>query len=134
MPRNILPRNVHEAAVARAVQRALSLGDLTPAYRAARGAGCDAMTGHCFAATNAFWHLMGGNEGPYRPKQVRVAGVSHWFLIDTRSDTVVDLTASQFGKTRVPYEEGRRVGMRARPGGDSEPTERAKRIIERVLG
>ena len=105
--------------------------DLTPAYRRQHEAGCDSMTGHCFVATNAFWHLTGGLRGRYRPLQVRVEGESHWFLVDDEG-RVVDLTASQFA-SRVPYEDGRRVGMRAQPSGDERPTERAQAVIDRVL-
>jgi hypothetical protein len=132
MPRNILPKDEREAAVARAVQSALHVDDLQPAYRDlhARG-GCDRYTGHCFVATNAFWHMMGARNGPYRPRQVGVGNVSHWFLVDTRDGAIVDLTASQFGRTRVPYEEGRGVGMQG-PARDTLPTGRARAVLERL--
>jgi hypothetical protein len=132
VPRNILPRDAREAAVARAVQSALHVGDLKPEYRAlhARG-GCDRFTGHCFVATNAFWHLMGARNGPYRPRHVKVGDASHWFLVDTRNGAIVDLTASQFGRTRVRYEDGVGVGMQG-PARDSLPTERARLVMERL--
>lgn len=128
--RNKLPTDPHDRAIALAVQRALGVEDLTPAYRRQHEAGCDAMTGHCFVATNAFWHATGGPQGKYQPRQVRVEGESHWFLVDDRGH-VVDLTASQFS-TPVPYAQGRRVGMRARPGGDARPTERAQAVLDRI--
>lgn len=128
--RNRLPIDAHDRALALAVQRALKVEDLTPAYRQQHAAGCDAMTGHCFVATNAFWHATGGLAGKYTPRQVRVEGESHWFLVDDQG-RVVDLTASQFS-TPVPYAQGRRVGMRARPGGDVRPTERAQAVLDRI--
>lgn len=133
--RNILPKDPEERAYAEAVQRALKVEDLEPKYREKHERGCDAMTGHCFVATNAFWHIMGGPEGPYRPKHVKVGKESHWFLVDQRDGSIVDLTASQFGRARVPYERGRGIGMRARPGGDlGGPTERARVVLDRIFG
>lgn len=130
--RNRLPVDAHDRALALAVQRALKVEDLTPAYREKHAAGCDAMTGHCFVATNAFWHATGGLAGKYTPRQVRVEGESHWFLVDDQG-RVVDLTASQFSAP-IPYAQGRRVGMRARPGGDVQPTERAQAVLDRMVG
>jgi hypothetical protein len=128
--KNKLPTDLRERALAVAIQRALHIEDLTPAYRARHAEGCDAMTGHCFVATNAFWHATGGPAGKYQPKQVRVEGESHWFLVDDQG-RIVDLTASQFS-TPIPYERGRHFVMRARRGGDAQPTERAQAVLASI--
>lgn len=130
---NLLPRRARERRIALAVQRSLDVADLKPEWKRKHARGCDAMTGHCFTATNAFFHLTGGYDGPYLPLYVKHEGASHWFLVDTRDNTVVDLTASQF-RTRPPYDRGRRAGMRANKGGDTVPTRAAERLIERVRG
>jgi hypothetical protein len=131
---NILPEDPAEHSLALAVQNAMRPSDLVPEWRRKNQArGADPMTGHCFVAVNAFWHMTGAHAGPYVPRQVRVEGASHWFLEDRRTGRVVDLTASQF-TVPVPYHLGRGVGMRARPGGDSQPTDRAQVVIDRVLG
>jgi len=114
------------------VVKALDVADLKPEWRDKHlERSCDPMTGHCFNATNAFWHLTGGNNGPYKPMQLRHEGASHWFLVDTRDGQVVDLTASQF-RTAPDYSKGVGKGMRANRGGDSIPTRAGERIIARV--
>ncbi len=127
----LLPTRVRERAIAMRVIRALDVRDLKPEYRALHENGsCDPMTGHCFNATNAFWHLMGGTEGPYRPQHVRHEDGSHWFLFDARDGSYVDLTASQFKKA-PPYHLGRGAGMRgSKP--DDEPVHKARATIERA--
>lgn len=130
--KNLLPRRAGERLVARAIQRSLDVSDLKPEWkRKHAAAGCDAMTGHCFTATNAFFHAMGGHDGPYVPLYVKHEGASHWFLLDKRDGFIVDLTASQF-RTRPPYEQGKRAGMRANKGGDAVPTRAAERVLKRA--
>lgn len=129
---NLLPSRARERALALKVVKALDVADLKPEWRDKHlERSCDPMTGHCFNATNAFWHLTGGNNGPYKPMQLRHEGASHWFLVDTRDGQVVDLTASQF-RTAPDYSKGVGKGMRANRGGDSIPTRAGERIIARV--
>jgi hypothetical protein len=131
---NLLPSRARERALALRVVKALDVADLKPEWRDKHlEHSCDPMTGHCFNATNTFWHLTGGNDGPYKPMQLRHEGASHWFLVDTRNGEVVDLTASQFKKA-PDYSKGVGKGMRANKGGDTVPTRAGERIIARVRG
>lgn len=131
MSKNLLPSRPEEARIARAVQASLRVEDLQKLYRDKHASSsCDAFTGHCFVATNAFWHLMGGRDGPYKPLHVGVLGDSHWFLVDKRDGSVVDLTASQFS-VPVPYKQGIGMGMQG-PQRDTLPTARAAKVIDRA--
>jgi len=153
MSRALWPTDARERELAAAITAALRVDDLKPAYRRQHGAGGgDAMTGHCFHATNAFWHAMGGPAGPYLPFQVTFDEGTHWFLVDTRklprgwrergaqpafrsmacpASAVVDLTAAQF-RGAVPYAEGSRRIMRAYGTADAEPTKTGAAIMARA--
>lgn len=130
--RNLYPSRKRERALALRVQRSLDVSDLKPEWKRKHARGtCDAMTGHCFTATNAFFHATGGADGPYVPEYVKHEQSTHWFLVDKRDGSIVDLTASQFRK-QPDYEKGKRAGMRANRGGDSVPTRAAERTIARM--
>lgn len=67
---------------------------------------------HCYGASEAIYHLMGGKEAGLTPMQIEHEGTSHWYLRwETKIGTLyIDPTASQF-KTPVPYEKGRGRGF-----------------------
>jgi len=84
------------------------------------------MAGHCYVASEAFWHLMGGPSSGFTPQVIRHEGATHWFLKDTRGG-IVDLTASQF-ETPVPYDQARGCGFLTR-----QASQRARTLILRVM-
>lgn len=83
-------------------------------------------TGHCYVASEALYHLLGGKEAGYRPVNLRHENVSHWWLEGPSG--VLDPTADQF-QTPVPYEGGRGRGFLTK-----EPSKRAQKLIEAVKG
>lgn len=157
------PASARERKVAESVVASLRVEDLKLQYRQWHAEkGCDPMTGHCFNATNAFWHLMGGLGGPYVPfylndkraPEILDKDESHWFLVDRRlipgsermsnmellaharkHRAIVDLTASQF-TSAIPYELAGRSSMRSthyEPRGDVVPTKEAEQLMARAV-
>lgn len=92
-----------------------------PKYR-----GKDRLRGHCYVASEAFFHLAGGKDAGYKPMTVRHECVVHWYLLGPEG--VVDLTVDQFD-TPVPYHFGRGRGFLTK-----EPSKRARILMERVNG
>lgn len=108
--------------VKNAVRRALLESDdlRRPPWR---GSSCG-YTGHCYVASEAFFHLLGGPQSGLTPATVLVDGVVHWFL--RGPDGVIDLTADQFD-CEIPYSEGRGRGFLTK-----QPSKRAQVLISRV--
>lgn len=85
------------------------------------------VAGHCYAASEAVYHMMGGKEGGWTPMQVEHEGGPHWFLNHPQHGRM-DLTSAQF-KSPVPYDKAKGKGFLTK-----EPSARARFIMERVLG
>ena len=68
------------------------------------------MAGHCYVASEALYHLTGGQAGPWKPSTVRHEGSVHWFLVHRVTGEILDPTADQFS-TPVPYTQGRGCGF-----------------------
>lgn len=85
------------------------------------------MTGQCYVASEALFHLLGGPSGEYKPAFVRHEGGPHWFLVSDKSGDVLDATASQF-ESVAPYELAVRKGFLTR-----EPSRRARVVMKRAL-
>lgn len=85
--------------------------------------------GHCYAAAEALWHLLGGPKS--QPMRVREPdGMTHWWLEHRRTGEIADPTAEQYSFVGEdpPYAEGRSGGFLTR-----EPSKRAAEIMRRVL-
>lgn len=82
-------------------------------------------TGHCYVASEAFYHLFGKEYG-YKPCQMKHEGVSHWFL--KQGASIVDITANQFA-TKPNYWS---KAARGRGFLTKQPSKRAKILIEKV--
>ena len=105
------------------VKRALTPGLLQEPYRSRVLSGqCDPMTGHCYVASEAAYHLLGGKQRGWVPVFVRHEGSPHWFLRGPGGQ-IVDITASQF-RTPVPYEKGVAKGFLTR-----KPSARARLVM-----
>lgn len=86
----------------------------------------DPLAGHCYVASEAAYHLLGGpTVGWWRPATVRHEGAVHWYLVGN-DGVPLDLTASQFC-TPVPYHLGRRRGFLT-----TAPSKRAQVVLGRV--
>jgi hypothetical protein len=103
------------------VREVLSDDLLKPEYR--RLTNRKPTTGHCYAASEALYHLLG--PAGFTPQNIRHEGASHWYL-KADDGAILDPTADQFD-TPVPYEAGRGKGFLTK-----QPSKRALEIIRRV--
>ena len=109
-----------------AIRRALTPELLREPYRSRVEAGhCDPTTGHCYVASEAAFHMLGGKAAGWTPMFVRHEGAPHWFLRGPRGE-VLDITAAQFRKT-VPYAAAKAKGFLTR-----EPSARARTLMGRA--
>ena len=83
--------------------------------------------GHCYVASEAVYHLLGGKTAGYVPQFIRHEGQPHWFL-RSPDGRVIDPTRDQF-KTPVPYDKAKGKGFLT-----SKPSARAARVLLRVRG
>lgn len=81
--------------------------------------------GHCYVASEATYHLLGGKKEGWTPQFVSVAGSPHWFL-KHKSGAKLDLTAAQF-EIPVPYHQARGHGFLTK-----QPSKRAIKLISRI--
>lgn len=96
---------------------------LTPTYRSLPNR--TPTTGHCYAASEALYHLLGGKAAGWIPVRLRHEGGPHWFLRHL-DGTILDATSDQFD-TPVPHGQGTGCGFLTRL-----PSKRAAEIIRRV--
>lgn len=54
------------------------------------------LSGNCYAASEAAYHLLGGKAAGWKPMRMDRYDGSHWFLRHSPTGLVVDLTARQF--------------------------------------
>lgn len=92
---------------------------------------CNPMYGHCYTATEALYHSLGGQDSGYTPMRGKDDdGIVHWWLRNNSTGEIVDLTADQYtsvGKT-PPYDRGVGAGFLTR-----EPSKRAQEVMDRSV-
>ena len=111
------------------VRAALSDDLLKPEYlNSGHSHGRHEMAGHCYVASQALYHLVGGKAAGLKPMYIKHEGTSHWYLLHTDTGWVVDLTCDQF-RTRVPYSKGKGKGFLTK-----WPDKRAAVVMTRVSG
>lgn len=88
--------------------------------------------GHCYAAAEALYHLLGGKEAGYTPCVATFTDnnqrATHWW-IKNKNGEIFDPTAEQFtaiGDT-PPYHLGKGAGFLTR-----QPSKRAATILQRL--
>jgi hypothetical protein len=121
----------------RTVQSVLSDNLIQPKYRVDwndRGARrMPRFEGHCYAATEAYWHLRGGPKSGLRIKQLTSDdGSSHRWL-ETPDGSIIDLTIADGEERKMdsyPYADGRDMPF-IKPRGRTISA-RAREIVERV--
>jgi hypothetical protein len=106
-----------------AIQQNLSADLLLPQYRN----GTNPLAGHCYVASETFYHLAGGKEASLKPMQIKHEGTSHWFIRDEENSQIIDITASQFQQS-VPYDKAVGRGFLTK-----NPSKRAQKLIDSVL-
>jgi 8-oxo-dGTP pyrophosphatase MutT (NUDIX family) len=82
------------------------------------------MAGHCYVASEALYHMLGGKQSPWVPQYVHHEGSPHWFLKHRGTGEVLDATSEQF-KTPVPYHASVGKGFLTR-----DPSARARTVIQ----
>lgn len=102
------------------IVKALTPDLLKPQYK-----GNHPLAGHCYVASEAYYHLRGGKAAGLHVVNMKHEGVSHWWVVD--NGRIVDITAEQFS-TPVSYENGRRSGFLTK-----NPSKRAQIVMNRVL-
>lgn len=106
-------------------ERILTPELLKPYWRKVNSRSGIRATGHCYAASEALFYLLGGNVcSEYRPKRVKVEQGTHWFLQHKETQEVLDPTSTQF-PDGVDYSKG--IGC-----GFMQQSDRSKIIIGRV--
>ncbi len=91
-----------------------------------KNSNCDS-SGHCYVASEAVYHILGGKNSGLKPMNIKHEGVSHWFLKDSKGN-IIDPTKDQF-KTIVPYEKAKGKGFLTK-----NPSKRAKKLINKIEG
>ena len=90
---------------------------------------CHPTTGHCYAASEALYHILGGKKAGYKPMYGKTKkGNSHWWIVD-EDENIIDVTAEQFyfHNSTPPYENGVGSGFLTK-----DPSKRAQKIINRM--
>lgn len=84
--------------------------------------------GHCYAASEALYHLIDGQKSRYTPHVGRTEDGTHWWLQNKRNK-ILDPTIEQFyyKEKLPPYNNGRGTGFLTK-----SPSKRAQIIINRV--
>ena len=83
------------------------------------------LSGHCYVASEALFHVLKGLGYTVKPMFIRHEGEPHWYL-QVDGVGVVDPTAGQF--TSAPdYSAGRGRGFLT-----TEPSKRAETLLQRV--
>ena len=85
------------------------------------------LAGHCYVASEALYHLLGGKDSGWKPMVMRIGGETHWFLL-SRSGDLLDATASQF-KELPAYSQATGCGFLTK-----KPSKRAQKLISKVIG
>lgn len=98
------------------------------------------MTGHCYVATEALYHLLGGKEAGWKSMMMSFDNdcdwgpveLPHWWLenVDGRR---IDATSDQFASP-VPYERGRHKAFITNEKLGDKPSKRARILIARLEG
>lgn len=85
--------------------------------------------GNCYAATEALYYILGGDEGDWRPQVMRLLnGGSHWFLVHRyHPHVVVDPSRLQFTGQLPAYGDGHGCGFLTK-----RPSKRAAILMARL--
>ncbi|MGD9638658.1 MAG: hypothetical protein AB7U85_06325 [Alphaproteobacteria bacterium] len=117
-----------EALLISQIKKVLTPDLLKPEFRASY-IETNPMAGHCYAASEALYHLLGGSNSGYTPCRGKDdLGVTHWWL-QNKGGEILDPTAEQYlsvGRT-PPYKNGKGGGFLTKL-----PSKRAREIIRRV--
>ncbi|NTF17487.1 hypothetical protein G6L37_03655 [Agrobacterium rubi] len=117
------------------VKKSLSPDLLKPEWRRIAKRKRCSVSGHCYAASEALYHLMGGSASGWVPQVLTHAswpnglskGQTHWFLKNRLTGAIIDATSEQFLPLAPQHDAGKGTGFLTR-----NPSRRASIIIERA--
>jgi hypothetical protein len=131
--KGILKKHMGEGShddLVRAIQVVLTPDLLKPSFREL-AKGKHSTCGHCYAASEALYHLLGGKAKGFKPVRAKDEdGITHWW-VESPTGEILDPTAEQYtsvGKV-PPYAQGRPAGFLTRG-----PSKRAREIMRRLGG
>lgn len=84
--------------------------------------------GNCYVTCEALYHLIRGKSAGWCPMRIHYRGDTHWFLRHKETGIILDPTASQFGESRVPYEDARGSGFLTK-----HPSKRARELMNKLV-
>jgi len=84
------------------------------------------VAGHCYVASEVFYHLSGGKKSGLTPMRMKMGDWTHWYL-RTKKGKYIDITKSQF-KMPVQHHYGIGYGFLT-----SKPSKRAMILINRIM-
>ena len=116
-------------SIIKKVQNCLSDDLLSKIWKEKKTKEDDKTFGHCYAASEALYYLLGGKNGGLTPQVGKSESGTHWWLKDSDGN-ILDPTADQFYKIGKipPYKYGKGCGFLTK-----NPSKRAQVIIDRVL-
>lgn len=88
------------------------------------------LAGHCYVASEAAYHLLGGKAAGWKPYHMKVRGVSHWFIerhLKGCRPERIDITAKQF-EGPMDYSSSRGKGFLTKA-----PSKRAIVLMQRIM-
>lgn len=83
------------------------------------------VAGHCYVASEALYHRLGGKSAGWTPQSIQHEGGPHWYLKNS-DGRLIDPTADQF-ETPVPYQLGKGCGFLTR-----QPSKRAQQVLDQL--
>jgi hypothetical protein len=98
---------------------------LNPKYKKLRTKKSHKFFGHCYVATEAFYHFYGKKHG-YKPQVIRIGDKTHWYL--RKGNEIVDITKEQFN-FQINYDLGRGCGFLTK-----KPSKRTQWLIDNING
>lgn len=83
------------------------------------------LAGHCYVASEAIYHLLGGKESGWKAMFIKHDNEPHWFIKHIDGE-IIDITAKQFYDP-VPYEKARGIGFLTK-----KPSKRSLILLNRI--
>lgn len=87
---------------------------------------CHPTFGHCYLATEAAYHILGGKRKGWTPQYLKCQDGSHWFLKHKNGD-IFDVTAGQFEDEEIHYHQAIGKGFLTK-----QPSKRAQKLIAKI--
>ena len=120
--------NKQEEDLIKKIQSILTNDLLVPYWRKHKQDDDHPLFWHCYAASEALFHLLGGKDSGYVPMRASTPLGTHWWIRD-KNGNYLDPTAEQFTHKDfdLPYDKGIGAGFLTK-----FPSKRSQEIINRV--